>query len=167
VKGTIMTLLTRFSTILALGSCFALLAGCDYFGTHEGYEDGDTPFWGVEGMATFEVVGISPTTATVGEDVTVYAASDEGAPTSSFNVDDFWFCTFDGESAMIETGGNDYDPDVDANEILDNPDIELVDTDIEGSTVSTVTFTVPEGTVTGEGLVFTPSDTQYFVLGIQ
>jgi len=162
-----MTLLSRFLILLALGTCFSLITGCDYFGTHEGYEEGDAPFWGVEGMATFEVVGISPTTATVGEEVTVYSVSEEAAPTSSFVIEDFWFCTFDGESAMIETGGNEYDPDVETDEVLNNPDLELVDTDLEGNTVSTVTFTVPEGTVTGEGLVFTPSDTEYFVLGIQ
>ncbi|MBN95382.1 MAG: hypothetical protein CL928_15165 [Deltaproteobacteria bacterium] len=163
----IMTLLSRFLTLLALGSCFTLMAGCDYFGTHEGYEDGESPLWGVEGMATFEVVGISPTTANVGEEVTVYTVSEESAPTSSFVIEDFWFCTFDGESAMIETGGNEYDPEADIDEAMDNPDVELTDTDLEGNTVSTVTFTVPEGTVTGEGLVFTPSDTQYFVLGIE
>jgi len=46
-------------------------------------------------------------------------------------------------------------------------DLELSEKELEGGNISVVTFTVPAGSVTGEGLVFTPSDTQYFVLGIQ
>jgi hypothetical protein len=33
--------------------------------------------------------------------------------------------------------------------------------------VSTASFTVPSGSVTGESLVITPSETQYFYLTIQ
>ena len=93
--------------------------------------------------------------------------SEEDAPVGDFVVDDFWFCTFDGEAAMLETGGNEYEAEADLTGV-DQDDLDLSDSEKElDGNISVVTFTVPEGSVTGEGLVFTPSDTQYFVLGIQ
>ncbi len=154
------------TTLLSL-SALLFAVGCDYFGTHEGYEDGEVPAWSLQGIATFEVVGVSPSTARAGDEVSVYAVSESDAPTTSFTVDDFWFCTFDGESAMLETGGNSYDPVVEQETVLDLEDVDITTEDLGDSTVSVVTFTVPDGTVTGEGLVFTPSSTEYFQLGIQ
>lgn len=158
-------------TIASLASIAMLLAvtGCDFFGTHEGYEEDDVPRWGVAGMASFEMVGISPATAEEGDSVTVYLASEADAPVSAFQVEDFWFCTFDGEAAMLETGGDDYDSDVDPDAAVDAiEDVEINLDEIDESVISTVTFTVPDGTVTGEGFVITPSDSmEWFLLGIQ
>ncbi len=149
-------------------SCAMLLSltGCaEFFGTHEGFEDGAfAPRLAVTGMATFEVVGVSPSVTTAGAEVGVYMVSEPDAPVDEFVVEDFWFCTFDGQAAMLETGGNDYEPDADISDIDEN-DIDLSDKSLDDN-ISVVTFTVPEGSVTGEGLVFTPSDTQYFILGI-
>jgi len=162
---------TRFTSLILCSSALFLLAGCaEFFGTHEGYEDGTfmpgMPGMDVEGTVAFEVVGISPSVATEGAEVGVFMLSAPDAPVSDFVVEDFWFCTFDGEAAMLETGGDSYEPDVDLVDV-DESDLEVSDKDLEDSTISVVTFTVPSGSVTGEGLVFTPSDTQYFVLGIQ
>jgi len=162
----------RTSRLLGILSSVALLAaltGCDYFGTHEGYEEDDAPRWGVSGMATYELVGVSPSTASAGEQVTLYTVSEAGAPVNSYDVDAFWFCTYDGEAAMLETGGDSYDASVDADQLFDNvDDVDLTVEELDNSVISTVTFTVPDGTVTGEGLVFVPNgDVRYFDLGIQ
>jgi len=147
------------------------LTGCTFFDTHDGYEEGDTPRWGVQGMATYELVGVTPANAQAGDEVDLYLVSEEDAPVSAFDVDDFWFCTFDGESAMLETGGDDYEPNVDQGDALDalaNVDVELTPEELDGSVISTISFTVPEGTVSGEGFVITPSNsTEYFYLGIE
>ncbi len=161
--------MTRFSRLTGTVASVAMimaLTGCAFFDTHEGYEEGDTPRWGVNGMATYELVGVSPAEAQPGEEVDLYMVSEADAPVGAFNVDDFWFCTFDGESAMLETGGDDYDSNVDPEQAIDNLDnVELADFD--GSVISTISFTVPEGTVSGEGFVITPSNsTEYFYLGI-
>lgn len=157
-----------------LASVFSLLlmvaaTGCTFFGTHEGFEDGDPPRWNVTGMASFEMVGISPANAEQGDTVTVFLSSEEDAPTSAFSVDDFWFCTFDGEAAMLETGGDEYDSSISAQVAVDSvEDVDLSLDTIDGSLISTVTFTVPEGTVTGEGFIITPSsEMEWFLLGIQ
>ena len=120
-------------------------------------------------MASFEMVGIAPAVADAGDEVTIFLASEAEAPTTAFNVEDFWFCTFDGEAAMLETGGNDYESDVDPELAMDSvEDVDINPEDIDDSTISTVTFTVPEGTVTGEGFVITPSSSmEWFLLGIQ
>jgi len=160
---------TRFTSLILCSSLLILLSGCaEFFGTHEGYEEGTFAPRGfdVEGMATFEVIGVSPSVAAEGAEVGVFMLSEPDAPVSDFVVDDFWFCTFDGEAAMLETGGDSYEPDVDLVEV-DESDLEISEKDLEEGNISVVTFTVPQGSVTGEGLVFTPSDTQYFVLGIQ
>jgi len=158
----------RITCLVLSCSLLVLLSGCaDFFGTHEGYEEGAfAPRMDIDGTATFEVVGVSPSVALEGAEVGVYMVSDADAQVSEFVVDDFWFCTFDGEAAMLETGGDSYDPDADLNEV-NVADLELSEKELEGGNISVVTFTVPAGSVTGEGLVFTPSDTQYFVLGIQ
>lgn len=161
-----MTRLSRLVGTIASAALLMGLTGCTFFDTHEGYEEGDSPRWGVNGMATYELVGVSPAEAQPGDEVDLYLVSEEDAPVGAFNVDDFWFCTFDGESAMLETGGDDYNPNVDADDAIDNIDnLELAD--LEGSVISTISFTVPEGTVSGEGFVITPSNsTEYFYLGI-
>jgi hypothetical protein len=152
-------------TVTSLALVMAL-TGCAYFDTHDGYEEGDAPRWGVQGMATYELVGVSPTSASAGDTVDLYLVSEEDAPVRAFDVGDFWFCTFDGESAMLETGGDSYEPNVDADEaiaVLDGIELE----ELEGSVISTISFTVPEGTVAGEGFVITPNNsTEYFYLGI-
>ena len=159
----------RFLGLIASLALVTGLVGCDYFGMHEGYEEGETPMWGVQGSSEFSIIGISPTTAQEGDELTVYMASEADARTDQFTIDSFWFCTFDGESAMLETGGNDYDPDVDADEVLDElGEVDLTEEELDDSTISTTTFDIPEGTLTGEGLVITPnSDMEYFYLTIQ
>jgi hypothetical protein len=160
--------ISRVTSLVLSCSLLLLLSGCaDFFGTHEGYEEGAfAPRMDIDGNATFEVVGVSPSVATEGAEVGVFMVSDAEAPISDFVVEDFWFCTFDGEAAMLETGGDSFDPDADLNEVnLD--DLQLSEKELEDGNISVVTFTVPAGSVTGEGLVFTPTDTQYFVLGIQ
>ncbi len=161
--------LNRFFAIAATLAMTLGLAGCDYFGTHEGYEEDDAPRWGVQGMATYELVGVSPSTARVGDEVDLYLVSESDAPVNAFDVDSFWFCTFDGEAAMIETGGDDYESDVDADDLFDNvEDVALTPEELSDSVISTVSFTVPDGTVTGEGFVITPSNsTEYFHLSIE
>jgi len=155
------------SLTLSCGLLLALSGCAEFFGTHEGFEEGAfAPRLGIQGVATFEVVGVSPSVAEAGSEVGVYMVSEPDAPVSDFVVDDFWFCTFDGEAAMLETGGNEYEADADLTNV-DESDLELSEKELDDSNISVVTFTVPEGSVTGEGLVFTPSDTQYFVLGIQ
>ena len=159
----------RILGLIASLAIVVSLVGCDYFGMHEGYEEGDTPMWAVEGSADFAVVGISPSTADVGDEVTVYMASEDVAQTNQFNIDSFWFCTFDGESAMLETGGNDYDPDVDSDDVVDElGEVDLTEEELEDLTISSASFDIPEGTITGEGLVITPnSEMEYFYLTIQ
>ena len=159
---------TRVISLVISCSALLLVSGCaEFFGTHDGYEEGSfAPRLGVQGTATFEVVGVSPQVSVSGAEVGVYMVSEPDAPVGDFEVEDFWFCTFDGEAAMLETGGNDYDPDADLTDVDEN-DLEISEKDLEDGNISVVTFTVPEGSVTGEGLVFTPTDTQYFVLGIQ
>jgi hypothetical protein len=161
--------MTRILVPLVSLTLLVALTGCDFFGTHEGFEEGDAPRWNVSGMAAFEMVGISPANAQEGDSVTVFLASESTAPTAAFSVDDFWFCTFDGEAAMLETGGDNYNSNVDAQVVIDSvDDVEINLADIDDSTISTVTFTVPDGTVTGEGFVITPSSSmEWFLLGIQ
>jgi hypothetical protein len=162
-------LANRIASLLLSCSLLFVLSGCaEFFGTHEGFEEGAfAPRMGVQGVATFEVVGVSPSVAEPGSEVGVYMVSEEEAPVGDFVVDDFWFCTFDGEAAMLETGGNEFEAEADLTGV-DQTDLDLSDSEKElDGNISVVTFTVPEGSVTGEGLVFTPSDTQYFVLGIQ
>ena len=163
-----MSLNRLLATVASFAMIFAL-AGCDYFGTHEGYEEDDAPRWGVQGMATYELVGVSPSTARAGDTVDLYLVSEADAPVNAFDVDSFWFCTFDGEAAMIETGGDDYDSDVDADDLFENVDeVSITPEELSDSVISTVSFTVPEGTVTGEGFVITPSNsTEYFLLTIE
>lgn len=160
--------MTRILASLVSVVMLVAVTGCDFFGTHEGIDEGDAPRWGVAGMASFEMVGISPAAAEEGDSVTVYLASEVDAPTGAFQVEDFWFCTFDGEAAMLETGGDDYDSQVDPELVVDSvEDVDITMDDIDDSTISTVTFTVPEGTVTGEGFVITPSSSmEWFLLGI-
>ena len=159
----------RIITLLASASLLVALTGCDYFGTHDGFEEDDAPRWGVQGMATYEIVGISPSSASEGEQVTVYTVSESEAPVDSFQVEDFWFCTFDGEGPMLETGGDEYESNVTSDDLIDSVDnIDLTVAELDDSIISTVTFTVPEDTVTGEGFVITPSNsTEYFHLTIQ
>lgn len=159
----------RFIGMIASLALVASLVGCDYFGTHEGYEEGGGPMWAVEGSADFSIVGVTPTTAQEGDEVTVYMASETDAQTNQFNIDSFWFCTFDGESAMLETGGNDYDPDVDTDEVTDElGQVDLTEEELEDLTISSASFDIPLGTLTGEGLVITPnSEMEYFYLTIQ
>jgi hypothetical protein len=70
---------------------------------------------------------------------------------------------------MIETGGDDYEADVDTDEVIDIlGEIDLTDDEIDTSVISSVSFTVPDGTQTGEGLVITPSsEVEYFYLTIE
>ncbi len=159
------------SPVLALG-CVSLFAtsGCSYFATHEGSEEG-VPAWrdrgDVAGLASFAVVGIAPETAQAGDSATVFMASETDSPTDQFTVDDFWFCTFDGQSAMLETGGTDYEGSVDNETVAAVPDLGLTTEDLDGSIISTVTFTVPDGSVTGDGIIFLPDGSdQGFFLGI-
>ncbi len=155
------------SLALSCGLLLALSGCADFFGTHEGFEEGVfAPRLETLGVATFAVVGVSPSVAEAGGEVGVYMVSEPDTPVSDFVVDDFWFCTFDGEAAMLETGGNEFEADADLTDV-DETDLELSEKQLDDGNISVVTFTVPEGSVTGEGLVFTPSDTQYFVLGIQ
>jgi len=162
----------RLSTLAIAGASLLALSGCqEYFGTNDGFDEGGD-LWGVGGQvagsADFEIVGVTPQTAEAGEQVEVVMVSESDAPVDSFVVDDFWFCTFDGESAMLETGGDDFEAEVDADVYAGNEDINLTTQDLDGGTVSTVTFTVPADTVTGESLMFDPSGAvQYFDLGIQ
>jgi hypothetical protein len=161
--------MTRFLASLVSVALVMALTGCAFFGTHEGFEEGDAPRWNVSGMTSFSMVGIAPANADAGDTVTVFLASELDAPTNAFSVDDFWFCTFDGEAAMLETGGDDYDSAVDTQVVIDSvEDVEINTDDIDDSVISTVTFTVPEGTVTGEGFIITPSsEMEWFLLGIQ
>ncbi len=163
----------RLSTLALAGASLLALSGCqEYFGTNDGFDEGGDSPWGVGGQvagsADFEIVGVTPAVAEAGEQVEVVMVSESDAPVDSFVVDDFWFCTFDGESAMLETGGDDFEAEVDADVYAGNEDINLTTQDLDGGTVSTVTFTVPGDTVTGESLMFDPSGAvQYFDLGIQ
>ncbi|MEE2830545.1 MAG: hypothetical protein VX498_15255 [Myxococcota bacterium] len=164
-----MTRVARSLFLLSALGLLASLTGCSFFGTHEGFEDGDVPRWAVAGMASYEMVGIAPAVANEGDEVTVFLASELDAPVDAFQVADFWFCTFDGEAAMLETGGNEYEADVDTEVAIDQiADISISLDELDDSVISTVSFTVPDGTVTGEGFVITPSDAmEWFLLGIQ
>ena len=163
----------RFSTLAIAGASLLALSGCqEYFGTNDGFDEGDSSPWGVGGQvagsADFEIIGATPSTAQPGEQVDLVMVSDGDAPVGSFTVDDFWFCTFDGESAMLETGGDDFEADVDADIFAGNEDIDLTVDSLDGGVISTVSFTVPQDTVSGESLMFDPAgDVQYFALGIQ
>ena len=163
----------RFSTLAIAGAALLALSGCqEYFGTNDGFDEGDNSPWGVGGQvagsADFEIVGVTPSTASAGEQVELVMVSESDAPVTSFGVDDFWFCTFDGESAMLETGGDSFEAEVDADDYVGNEDIDLTTETLDGGTVSTVTFTVPDDSVTGESLMFDPSGAvQYFDLGVQ
>lgn len=163
----------RFSTLAIAGASLLALSGCqEYFGSNDGSDEGDSSPWGVGGQvagsADFEIIGATPSTAQPGDQINLVMVSDSDAPVDSFTVDDFWFCTFDGESAMLETGGDEFESDVDAEVFSDNEDIDLSTEDLDGGVISTVSFTVPEDTVTGESLMFDPAGSpQYFPLGIQ
>ena len=163
----------RLSTLAIAGASLLALSGCqEYFGSNDGFDEGDSSPWGVGGQvagsADFEIIGATPATAQPGDQVEVVMISDTDAPVDSFNVDDFWFCTFDGESAMLETGGDEFAADVDAEVFIDSDDVDLSTEDLEGGVISTVSFTIPQDTVTGESLMFDPAGTvQYFPLGIQ
>lgn len=164
--------MTLRHALAALAPLFVLAAapGCAFFGTQDGLEsDGGASAFGrnVEGLASFDVLGVSPAAAEPGEQTTVYTVSEEDAPTTSFAVEDFWFCTFDGEAAMLETGGDEYTASLNADDVVAIEDLGLTLDDVEGGTLSSVTFTVPEGSVTGDGLLFTPSgDQRDFFLAI-
>ena len=167
LKGRPMPANRILALLMSCGLLLALSGCAEFFGTHEGFEEGTfAPGLRIQGVATFAVVGISPSVAESGSEVGVYMISENDAPVSDFVVDDFWFCTFDGEAAMLETGGNEFEADADLTGV-DQSDLDLSEKQLDDGNISVVTFTVPEGSVSGEGLVFTPSDTQYFVLGIQ
>ena len=163
----------RFSTLAIAGASLLALSGCqEYFGTNDGFDEGGASPWGVGGQvagsADFEIVGATPATATAGQEVDLVMVSDGDAPVGSFTVDDFWFCTFDGDSAMLETGGNSFEADVDPDVFVGNEDIDLNVDELDGGVISTISFTVPQDTVTGESLMFDPAGAvQYFELGIQ
>jgi hypothetical protein len=160
--------MTRSLSLLALCAAASLVGCQDYFGTNEGYEEGGAPFaaGGAAGSADFEIVDVSPNSAGVGDSVTLVTVSEEGAPVTQFTIDDFWFCTWDGESAMIETGGEEYEGGVDAATVAELPDVDVDLSSVEGE-LSLVTFQVPAGTLTGEGIVFIPSGAaRDFSLGI-
>ncbi len=163
-----MTRILRMLSFTAAAVAIVALSGCDYFGTHEGYEDGELPLFGVQGMTSFEIVGISPTQAAEGDEVTIYLMSQSEAPLDGFTIDSFWFCTSDGVDPMIETGGEAYDSTVEPDNFFANVDSDLTDEEVEDATISTVTFTVPAGTQSGEGFVITPGNqNEYFDLTIQ
>lgn len=160
----------RTLPLLAAVLTLSSISGCAFFGTQDGLEsDGGASLVGrnVQALASFDVVGISPAEAQPGEQATVYTVSEADAPTSEFTIDDFWFCTFDGESAMLETGGDEYEANVDLETVASIEDLDTSIDDLDGGTASSITFTVPEGSVTGDGLFFTPSgDTRDFYLAI-
>ncbi len=162
-----MTLSRIAGSVASLAMVFAL-TGCAYFDTHEGYEEGDAPRWGVQGMATYNLVGVSPAEAQEGDLVDVYMISEADAPVQAFDETDFWSCFFDGESAMLETGPESYEAEVDPQSAIDNiDDIALTPQELDDGVISVVTLEVPIGTVSGEGFVITPSNsTEYFYLGI-
>ncbi len=163
-----MTRTFRLVSVTFAAISLLALSGCDYFGTHEGYEDGELPLFGIQGMTAYEVVGVAPETASVGDEVTVFMASEADAPVNSFVVDDFWFCTSDGFDPMVETGGESYTSDVDEDELFANVTTDLTEDELDGQVISTVTFKVPEGSQTGEGFVITPGNqNEYFDLTIQ
>lgn len=163
-----MTRTLRMLSLSAAALAMIALTGCDYFGAHEGYEDGELPLFGLQGMSSFEIVGISPATAAEGDEVTVYLMSQAEAPLDSFTIDSFWFCTSDGVDPMVETGGEDYDSAVDTDDFFANVDTDLTEEETEDHVISTVTFNVPPGTQSGEGFVITPGNqNEYFDLTIQ
>lgn len=163
-----MTRTFRILSLAAAAMSMVALSGCDYFGTHEGYEDGELPLFGVQGMSSFEIVGISPSTAEPGDEVTIYMMSQSEAPLDAFTIDSFWFCTSDGVDPMNETNGNDYTSEIDTDDFFADVETDLTDEEVVGNTISTVTFTVPPGSQTGEGFVITPGNqNEYFDLAIQ
>jgi hypothetical protein len=163
-----MTRIIRMTSLIAAALAMVALSGCDYFGTHEGYEDGELPLFGIQGMSSFEIVGVSPTTASEGDEVTIYLMSQNEAPIDSFSIDAFWFCTSDGVDPMVETGGNDYASSVDSDDFFATVDSDLTDEEVQDNVISTVTFNVPVGSQTGEGFVITPGNqNEYFDLTIQ
>ncbi len=162
----------RLFPLVALASA-SLLVGCDsYFGVNDGgiepypVDEWEDDWERPEGTASFEVIGVSPTTARVGEQIDIYTVSTEDTAVDQFENEDFWYCFFDGESAMVETGGDDYDPDVPVSQVTGNPDIDIDADEIDGMTVSTTTVTVPAGSVSGETLFITPGGNQYFDFGV-
>jgi hypothetical protein len=163
-----MTRTLRTASFLAAALATVALTGCDYFGTHEGYEDGELPLFGLQGTAAFELVGVAPSTASEGDEVDLYLLSESEAQVTGFTIDSFWFCTSDGMDPMIETGGDSYEATVDADDFFANVDTDLTEEEIADNTISTVTFTVPPGTQSGEGFVITPGNqNEYFDLTIQ
>ena len=163
-----MTRTIRLLSLTAAAMAVLALSGCDYFGSHEGYEDGELPLFGLQGMTSFEIIGLTPTVAAEGDDVTVYLMSQQEAPLDSFTIDSFWFCTSDGVDPMVETGGNSYNSAVDTDDFFANVDTDLTEEETVDHTISTVTFTVPSGTQSGEGFVITPGNqNEYFDLTIQ
>ena len=59
-------------------------------------------------------------------------------------------------------------PDWNGDIFAGNEDIDLSVDSLDGGVISTVSFTVPQDTVSGESLMFDPAgDVQYFALGIQ
>jgi hypothetical protein len=172
-----MKLSTRILGIALSATTIFALAGCEaYFGTNEGTEPGDQGLFGfdrtseAQGSATFDIIGISPSVVAEGDQVTIYSASAVDAPTDQFENSDFWYCFFDGESAMLETGGDDYTSEVGTDDVLDDPDLEteLTAAELDEMTVSTTTVTVPDGTVSGDGLFFNPFyETRDFYLSVE
>ncbi len=163
-----MTRIFRLLSITAAALSLIALSGCDYFGTHEGYEDGELPLFGLQGMASFELVGLSPTEASEGDEVTLYLMSQSEAQVEGFTIDSFWFCTSDGVDPMYETGGESYASTVDADDFFATVDTDLTDEEVEENTISTVTFNVPSGSQSGEGFVITPGNqNEYFDLTIR
>jgi hypothetical protein len=170
-----MKLSTRILGLaISTGTLFGL-AGCEaYFSTDGNTDPIDGPFAfdngnQAQGSATFDIVGVSPASAVAGEQITIYSASAADAPTDQFENGDFWYCFFDGESAMLETGGDDYTSEVSTDDVLDDPDLstELNADDLDELTISTTTVTVPDGTVSGDGLFFNPFyETRDFYLSV-
>lgn len=162
-----MIRLSRLVTLAVSVMALSALSGCDYFGTHEGYEEGELPYLGAANMAAYEVVAVDPPAARVGDQVTLYTISDASAPTDAFTVDNWWFCTYDGQDAMLETGGDGYESSAESDVDLNGVDLGLTDEELAEVAVSSVTFTVPSGTESGEGFTITPNERfEYFDLEI-
>jgi len=163
-----MTRIFRMFSFTAAAVAVLALSGCDYFGTHEGYEDGELPVFGLQGMTSFALVGVSPSTASEGDQVDLYLMSQPEAQVSGFTIDSFWFCTSDGRDPMNETGGDSFASTVDTQDFFANVSTDLTADEVGDNTISTVSFTVPPGSRTGEGFVITPGNqNEYFDLTIE
>jgi hypothetical protein len=169
-----MSLHRNFVLSIATIAAASMLGGCEaFFGVNDGpvddypvfEDDWETP----DGTGQFQVIGVSPSTASIGEQVDIYAVSSADTATDQFGNDDFWYCFFDGQSAMVETGGDDYDPDVPVSEVLADPElgVGLTAADLEGLTISTTTVTVPAGSFSGDALIITPGGNEYFDLTVR